>query len=153
MDHQIVIKMKAFSLILIVFISNSILAQNKNLYSLEKNGKLYPKIIRYIMLNKGEKNIHDSNTIFFNIDRQRFKHIKTKHKIDTCSNLVLKKIKIVTTNQLVKDEYEEHLDKTKLEGINMPPPLDHYNSKVFIIEGIVNKKFVKYEVDWIYSIP
>ena len=53
----------------------------------------------------------------------------------------------------IKDEFEEHLDKTKKENINMPPPLNHYNSRVFIIEKIPEEKFIKYEVNWIYSIP
>ena len=79
--------------------------------------------------------------------------MRTRHKIDTCSILKLKRIKIVTINQLIKDEFEEHLDKTKKENINMPPPLNHYNSRVFIIEKIPEEKFIKYEVNWIYSIP
>ncbi len=145
--------MKIFSLIIIVFISNFISAQNENYYSLEKNGSEYQKIIRYIMLNNGDKIIHNTNTILFNIERQRFKYIKTKHKIDTCSNLSQIRNKIITTNQLIKDEYEEHIDKTKKEGIKMPPPLSHYNSKVFIIEEIMYGKFIKYEVEWIYFIP
>jgi len=79
--------------------------------------------------------------------------MRTRHKIDTCSILKLKRIKIVTINQLIKDEFEEHLDKTKKENINMPPPLNHYNSRVFIIEKIPEEKFIKHEVNWIYSIP
>lgn len=153
MDHQIVIRMKIASFIAILFLSNFLLAQTKKYYSLEKNGKEYPKIIRYVMLNNGEKIFHDSISIFFNIDKQRFKFMRTRHKIDTCSILKLKRIKIVTINQLIKDEFEEHLDKTKKENINMPPPLNHYNSRVFIIEKILEEKFIKYEVNWIYSIP
>jgi hypothetical protein len=145
--------MKIASFIAIFFLSNFLLAQTKKYYSLEKNGKEYPKIIRYVMLNNGEKIFHDSISIFFNIDKQRFKFMRTRHKIDTCSILKLKRIKIVTINQLIKDEFEEHLDKTKKENINMPPPLNHYNSRVFIIEKIPEEKFIKYEVNWIYSIP
>jgi len=152
MDRQIVNKIKKTLIVATIFISNFIVAQNKHYYSLEKGGKEYPKIIRFIELNDGDKINIDSENIVFNIGNQRFKYFKKNHKIDTCYNSFLRNIKTVTVAQLIKDEYKEHLDKTKKEDIKMPPPLNHYNSRVFIIEKINSKKIVKYEVEWIYSI-
>ncbi|MET2986450.1 hypothetical protein [Aureibaculum conchae] len=145
--------MKRVFAITLVLISNFAFAQNKHYYSLEKGGKEYPKIIRFVELGGGEKFLDDSKNIVFNIDNQRFKYFDKKHKIDTCSNFSLQKHKIITIKQLIKDEYEEHLNKTKKEGIKMPPPLNHYNSRVFVIEKINEEKYIKYEVEWIYSIP
>ncbi len=153
MDPQIVAKIKRVSVVAIILISNFVVAQNKHYYSLEKGGKKYPKIIRFLELNDGEKIDIDSENLGFNIGNQRFKHFKGKHKLDTCSNSFLKNFKTITISQLIKDEYIEHLDKTKKEGIKMPPPLNHYNSRVFIIEKISSKKIIKYEVEWIFSIP
>lgn len=139
-------------LFLTLLISNFVLAQKNDYYSLEKNGKKYPKIIRYILLNEGEKIIHNSNTFFFNIDKQRFKYIKNIHKTDTCSYSTLKKIKTITTSQLIKDEYTEHLKLSKENGKKIPVSFNHYNSRVFIIEKLSPEKIIKYEVDWIFSI-
>lgn len=135
-----------------LLISNFILAQETNYYSLEKNGEKYPKIVRYILLNRGEKIIHNSNTLFFNIDKQRFKHINNTHITDTCSTSTLNKIKTVSINELIKDEYAEHLKRSKENGKKIPFPFNHYNSTVFIIEKLSPEKIIKYEVDWIYSI-
>jgi ferritin len=54
--------------------------------------------------------------------------------------------------QLFNDEYEEHRSKLKLEELDLPPPPDHYNLKIFIIEKTPSKQVGKYEVDWIYTI-
>lgn len=133
-------------------LSNLVLAQESNYYSLEKNEKKYPKIIRYILLNEGKKIIYDSNTLFFNIDKQRFKHIKNIHKTDTCNYSELKKIKTITTSELIKDEYREHLKRSKENDKKISFPFNHYNSRVFIIEKLSPEKIIKYEVDWVYSI-
>ena len=139
-------------LFLALLTSNFVLAQETYCYSLEKNGEKYPKIVRYILLNEGEKIMYDDNTFFFNIDKQKFKHIKNIHKTDTCSYSTLKKIKTVTTSQLIKDEYTEHLKRSKENGEKIPVPFNHYNSRVFIIEKLSPEKFIKYEVDWIFSV-
>ena len=55
----------------------------------------YPKIIRYISLDKGEKIIDDLNTIIFNIDGQIFKYNKNIHKANKCSNSKIKNIKVI----------------------------------------------------------
>lgn len=139
-------------LFLTLILSNLVLAQESNYYSLKKNGKKHPKIIRYILLNEGEKIIDDSNTLFFNIDKQRFKYTKNNHKTDTCSSSALKKIKTISTGQLIKDEYAEHVKKSKENGLKIPFPFNHYNSRVFIIEKLSPEKIIKYEVEWIFSI-
>lgn len=151
MESKIVTKMRKIFIIIFLLTSNIILSQNKNYYTLEKNGIKYPKIIRYILLDKGEKVIIDSKYTIFNIDSHRFKYIKTIHEIDTCSYLALNNIKTISTYQLIEDEYKEHIKRTKGYGL-YPFPLNHYNSKVFIIEKTSSKKIIKYEVDWISSI-
>ncbi|CAD0006232.1 MULTISPECIES: BTB/POZ domain-containing protein [Flavobacterium] len=139
-------------LLLMIMVSNFVFSQNKDYYTLEKKGNKYPKIVRYVFLNNGDKIIQDRNIIFFNIKNQRFKYIKNYHKTDTCSFSSLKKIKIITIDQLIKDEYKEHLKRTKENNLKIPAPLNHYNSKVFIIEKVSSEKIIKYEVEWIYSI-
>lgn len=138
--------------LLIILVSNLIFSQNKNYYTIEKQGKKYPKIIRYVLLNEGEKIVYDSNTLFFNIEKQRFRYNKNNNKSDTCSYSTLKTIKTITISQLIKDEYNEHLKRTKENGKKIPLPFNHYNSKVFIIEKQSSKNIIKYEVDWIFSI-
>lgn len=135
-----------------IFLVVSGYCQKKNYYTLEKNGKLYPKIIRFIELKKSDSIIDKNDTILFNIGKQQFVHFRKNHIVDTCNITVLKKIKLVSINQLLKDEYNEHLDKTKRENIKIPLPLKHYNSKVYIIRTITNNKVIKYEVEWPYSI-
>lgn len=151
MDLKTAIDIKKIFL-LIIFFTNFIFSQTKNYYTLEKYGKKYPKIVRYISINKGEKVIQDSNIVIFNIDNQIFKYNKNIYKTDTCSNSQIKKIKAITVSQLIKDEYNEHLNRTKENGRKIPVPFNHYNSRVFIIERQSPEKNIIYEVDWIFSI-
>ena len=151
MELKTATKMRRLFL-LIIFFSHFIFSQSKKYYTLEKQTKKYPKIVRYISLNKGEKIIHDSNTIIFYIDYQTFKHNKNIQRIDTCSSSKIKKIKTVTVSQLRKDEFNEHLNLSKENGRKIPLSLSHYNSTVFIIEKLSSEKNIIYEVDWIYQI-
>lgn len=151
MEQKTAIKTKKIFL-LIIFFTNFIFSQTKNYYTIEKNGKKYPKIVRHISLDKGEKIIHNSNTIIFNIDHQIFKYNKNIHKADTCSNSKIKKIKVITVSQLTTDEYNEHLIRSKENGRKIPVPFNHYNCRVFILEKLSTEKNIIYEVDWIYSI-
>lgn len=156
MDYLIVIKMKTLNyfIFLIVLITNVVNAQKKenDYYSIYKEGKKYLKPVKYILLDKSSKKVVNPITrkISFYIENQVFIHDTTHHEKDTCSTDVLSKIEVITIENLFKDEYKEHTEKTKLENIKMPPPLNHYNLKVFIIEKTNTEKVVKYEVDWVY---
>lgn len=151
MELKIAIKIKKIFL-LIIFFTNFIFSQTKNYYTIENNGKKYPKIVRYVSLEKGEKIIQDSNTTIFNIDKQIFKYNKKIHKVDTCSNYKTNKIKVISVNQLIRDEYNEHLNRSKENGRKIPISFKHYNCRVFIIEKLSPEKNIIYEVDWIFSI-
>ena len=150
--------MKKIALFIIILTCNIITAQknDRDYYTLVKNGEKYLKPIKYVLFSneKDEKIIsNNSKEVIFNIGKQSFKYIKNIDKIDTCSILALQKIKISSIKQLFEEEYKEHQRKLKLEKVKFPPPPNHYNLKIFMIEKIINNKFIKYEVDWIYSIP
>jgi len=145
-------KVILFSFLLLAF--NTLISQtrDKDYYTLVKNGEKYLKPNRYIMSNDKKNISSNSEEIIFYINKQKFKYDRKKNEIDTCSVFVLDNIKISNIKQLFNDEYEEHRSKLKLEELNFPPPPNHYNLKIFIIEKISSKQVVKYEVDWIYTI-
>ncbi len=137
---------------------NIITSQTKgdNYYSLVKNGREYLKPVKYVLFNKEKDKKHisnDSDGLIFYVSKQQFRYSNLMHNIDTCSISVLEKIKISTVKQLFDDEYVEHKSKLKLEELKwFPPPLNHYNLKIFIIEKTTSNQIIKYEVDWIFSI-
>ncbi len=157
MELMNVINIKKVILFSLLLACNTLISQtrDKDYYTLVKNGRKYLKPVNYIMPNnKNDKKIISSNSeeIIFYIDKQKFKYDRKKNEIDTCSIFVLDNIKMSNIKQLFNDEYEEHRSKLKLEELDFPPPPDHYNLKIFIIEKTPSKQVVKYEVDWIYTI-
>lgn len=152
MASKIVIKMKKIYLLLFLLISNIIVSQNTDYYALEKDSEKHLKIIRNILFDGGGKTINNSGDIIFNIEKQRFRCVKSVHKIDTCLYGTSNSIKTISISQLIKDEHAEHVEKTKDYDPKFPFPFKHYNTKVFVFEKVSLKKIIKYEVDWIYSI-
>lgn len=138
--------------ILYVFlICNFAIAQNANYYSLFKDGKKYPKLVRYLQLGEGNEGSSKDGEITFYIDRQKFINRGKKHKIDTCNYSTIDKKKIVSVSQLIKDEYNEHLKRSKENNIKYPVSFSHDNSRIFILKILSAEKIIKYEVDWIYA--
>ena len=157
MELMNVINIKRIILFSLLLVCSTLTSQtrDKDYYTLVKNGRKYLKPVKYIMLNdKNDKKIISSNSenIIFYINSQRFKYDRIKNEIDTCSIGVLDNIKISSVKQLFNDEYEEHKSKLIFEELNFPPPPNHYNLKIIIIEKTSSKLVVKYEVDWIYTI-
>lgn len=146
---------KLFLITTFFFITSTVLGQQKNndQYQLYKGGKKYPKLQRYVLLNKGDKKDKDPiSNISFIIEGEIFKYIANNHNRDTISVSKLHDINFSTIKELKIAEYQEHKKRTKEAGIKIPPPLNHYNIKVYILEKICGEKAIKYEVDWIYTI-
>lgn len=145
-------------IVVVIFLAFSVVSAQKNdndYYQLYKGGKEYIKPVRYILLDGDSRKVVNGNPreISFYIGNEIFTHNPARHKRDTCLIVIMNKIKLKTIKELFEDEYKEHKQKTQLENITAPPPLNHYNLKVFIIEKINPEKIIEYEVDWIYSIP
>lgn len=145
-------KIKLFLIALILPLILSSQTVDKGKYSLSKDGRVYDKIIRYVKLNEGQKIFFDES-IRFNIDQQSFIYDKRIHSTDTLNINFMNTIEVSSIEKLFHDEFKEHQKKTKLENIKMPPPLSHYNIKVFILEEFNDESIIKYEVDWIYFMP
>ena len=157
MELMNVINIKKIILFSLLILCSTLTSQtrDKDYYTLVKNGRKYLKPVKYIMINdENDEKIISSNSedIIFYIDKQKFKYDRKKNEIDTCSIFVIDNIEISSIKQLFNDEYEEHKSKLILEELNFPPPPNHYNLKIFIIEKTPSKQVVKYEVDWIYTI-
>lgn len=155
MEQVTVIKMRKTLLILLLLACANLTSQtkNKDYYILSKGGEKYLKPVKYILLkNKKNKKINSDQIIFF-VEGQRFRHNIKIDEIDTCSASILDSIKIRSIKQLFSDEYEEHMSKLKIENYYFPPSPNHYNLKLFLIEKVSPKQVIKYEVDWIYTLP
>jgi len=128
--------------------------ENSNIYRLIQEGKAYQKPVRYILFDQdSEKAEGDLQTISFIIGNEIFKHNKNLFKLDTLNIKEFDNIEFRSVNQLRDDEYHEHKMRTKEEGINMPPPFSHYNLKIFVVEKLNCKNYLRYEVEWVYAIP
>ena len=74
--------------------------------------------------------------IFFSVCDEDFIYTKGLSKIDTCSSKVLKNLKMVTLDYLLKKYYAENELKHQVFD------------KIYFIEKIPNNKVVMYEVYW-----
>lgn len=125
----------------------------ENYYQLTAGGEKFKKPVRYVLFNGNEKSIDEkSKEITFFLDSEIFKHRKV-HCVDTIPLSKINKEFIRNIKCLKKDEFQEHRERTTEENIDMPPPFDHYNLKVFILEPYLEDMAIKYEVEWIFGIP
>lgn len=123
-------------------------------YQLTEEEIEYPKIVRYVLLDKNGKKVSndDSNVILFVIYGEQFKYLPEKHHRDTLAAAKLEMIEFSTIEQLKRAEYREHKKRTEQAGIELPPPPKHYNIKVYIVKKLSNENAARYEVDWLYTI-
>lgn len=155
MEQVTVIKMRKRILIFLLMVCTNLTSQtrDKDYYALSKEGEKYLKPVKYILLkNNKNKKIYSNQIVFF-VEGQRFSHDINIDEVDTCSISILDNIKVSSIKQLFSDEYEEHKSKLEHENHYFPPPPNHYNLKLLLIERISPKQIIKYEVDWIYTIP
>ncbi|SFN59506.1 hypothetical protein SAMN05444143_1324 [Flavobacterium succinicans] len=122
-----------------------------------KNEREKPK--KYILFekeNSTKQKSEDKNVTYFYIEKERFVFNKERHKIDTCSIKILKKIKLENSGNLQEEEVnyfrkkvEEFKKKTNQKvPKSMPISRIHKYLKVYILEKMDNDKIIKYEVDW-----
>ena len=147
---------------LVFLMMNFISAQTKSsdYFSLYKGGEKYLKPVKYILFeiqkdNEVEKK-EDESKIYFYIKRQRFIFDLKKHKKDTCSTVILKKLKLENAENLQNEACEffkkkkDEVEKQKKVTLIYPPVGCQSYFKVYIIEKINNNELIKYEVDWEY---
>ena len=131
-------------------------------YNFYKGGNESKKPIKYVLFDVKEGNHNGrehKNVIYFNIKTERFVFNKEKHKIDTCSITLLKKVKLESaeklqeeeTNYFIKrvEEYEKRTNRKVPKS--MPLSRTHKYLKVYILEKIDTDKVIRHEVDWEYS--
>lgn len=155
--------MKKFICLLLCLAINFINAQTKSsdYFSLYKGGEKYLKPVKYILFeiqkdNEVEKK-EDESKIYFYIKRQRFVCDLKKHKKDTCSTAILKKLELENAGNLQNEACEffkkkkGEVEKQKKITLAYPPAGCQSYFKVYILEKINNNELIKYEVDWEYS--
>lgn len=155
--------MKNYIYIFFLIISTFINAQTKesDYFRFYKDGEKYLKLIKYVYFDSTSSNnqkIRSEQKIYFYIDGERFSH-KKNHKTDTCSIAFLQKIKISKPSSLQQDTYYYFKKKKKEQEkiinnkFHLLFPVTGFQNyvKVYILEKTKNKKLLKYEVDWEYS--
>ena len=156
--------MKKFICLLLCLVINFINAQTKSsdYFSLYKGGEKYLKPVKYILFeiqkdNETERK-EDESKIYFYIKRQRFVFDLKKHKKDTCSTAILKKLKLENAGNLQNEACEffkkkkGEVEKQKKVTLAYPSAGCQSYFKVYILEKINNNELIKYEVEWEYSV-
>src|SRR5699024_410508 len=138
----------------LLFVASTTFGQqkNNNKYQLYEGEEKYPKLQRYVFLDEENKKDNNISNVSFVIGGEIFKYIASRHNRDTVSVSKFRDLNFSTIEELKIDEYQEHKKRTKEAGIKMPPPPNHYNVKVYIVEKICGEKAIKYEVDWLFTI-
>ncbi|WP_123924571.1 MULTISPECIES: hypothetical protein [unclassified Flavobacterium] len=149
---------------LLVFLTiNFINAQTKSndYFTLYKGGEKYLKPKKYILFdrekNSGLEKQENKSKIYFNTKGESFIFDMKRHKKDTCSVDILKKLTLENTTNLKNEACEffkkkkEEVERKKNITLIYPPKGCQSYFKVYILEEIGNNKVIRYEVDWEYS--
>lgn len=131
----------------------NIYAQEKDSFHLFLGGKKYKKTNVYLLYqtNEEDKKIIDKDNIEFYIGIERFFHDKKKHSIDTLSHADFVKLKITDIKDLKNLEYAIYKKILQEEKLNIPQPPNHNILNVYILEAATKCRFIKYEVNWVFS--
>ncbi|OAZ03618.1 hypothetical protein [Flavobacterium succinicans] len=140
--------------------SQNLKADFDNFYRGENEREKPKKYILFENENSTKQKSEDKKVTYFYIEKERFVFNKGRHKIDTCSIRILKKIKLESTGNLEEEEvnyFRKKVEKFKKKTNqkvpkSMPISRIHKYLKVYILEKTDNDKIIKYEVDWESSI-
>ncbi|GAA3730886.1 MULTISPECIES: hypothetical protein [Flavobacterium] len=149
---------------LLAFLTISFInAQTKesDYFTIYKGGEKYLKPLKYILFdevrNSEFEKKENKNKIYFNTEGESFIFDIKKHKKDTCSIDILKKLTLENTTNLKNEackffkKKKEEVEKKKNITLIYPPAGCQYCFKVYILEKIGNNKLIKYEVEWAHS--